>query len=251
MAWGYLMKSYLPTGLGLATLHSLRIVTVCLVASCAPIDVTVWRYAPDSYSIENKSLTEKRLLVPPFRDLRPDSNINAEGWALILPLGWLEYSLPEGLYTRLPKGVPRERWPDTSRFKPKEDFARAAAEELHASGLFKEVVFAPRGSEGDLILYGEVMATHHHRTLVTYGVSVLGAYLWFIGFPAGEISNELEIEFQLEDRVTGAVLWRKKYHDSYEATRWLYKYPREFNYDTLYKTMLRDVVKELKTHFPE
>jgi len=67
----------------------------------------------------------------------------------------------------------------------------------------------------------------------------------------GTVTKELGIENHLEDRVTGAVLWRKKYHDTYESTVWIYKIPREFNYDILYKTMLRDVVKELKTHFQE
>jgi hypothetical protein len=245
------MKARLLSRQSGARIHYVWIAALCFVASGCISDVTVWRYVPDSYPLTSKPLTQKRLLVPPFKDSRPDSNINAEVWALILPLGWLDYSLPEGLYPRLAEGVSDKMWIDSQQFKPKEKFARAAAEELHASGLFKEVVFAPRGPEGDLVLYGEVMATHHHRTVVTYGVSVLGAYLWFIGFPAGEISNELEIEFQLGDRVTGAVLWRKKYHDTYESTVWIYKIPREFNYDILYKTMLRDVVKELKTHFQE
>ena len=244
------MKTPLPAGQRSAILHSVWISALLLVASGCR-DVTVWRYAPDSYSVDNTPLMQKRLLVPPFRDLRPDSNIDATRLAWILPLGWLDYSLPEGLYARLPQGVSRERWPDPSQFKPKAEFARAAAEELHASGLFKETVFAPHRSEGDLILYGEILSTHHSQTMVTYGLSFAALALYLIGFPAGEISNELEIEFQLEDRVTGAVLWRKKYHDSYESTLWPYKPPREFNYDTLYKTMLRDVVTELKHHFQE
>ena len=245
------MKASLRFRQSVARIHYVWIAALCFVASGCISDMTVWRYTPDSYSLTSKPLTQKRLLVPPFKDSRPDSNINAETLATILPLGWLDYSLPEGLYPGQAMDVSGGKGIDSQQFKPKNNFARAAAEELHTSGLFKEVMFAPRDSEGDLVLYGEVMATHHHRTVVTYGVSVLGAYLWFIGLPVGTISNELEIEFQLEDRVTGAVLWRKKYQDRYKAIRWLYKSSREFNYDTLYKPMLRDVVKELKAHFQE
>ena len=67
----------------------------------------------------------------------------------------------------------------------------------------------------------------------------------------GTVTKELGIEHYLEDRVTGAVLWSKKYHDNYKATVWLYNVPRHFNYDVLCKTVLRNVVKELKNHFPE
>lgn len=245
------MKARLLSRQSGARIHSVWIAALCFFASGCMPDVTVWRYTPDSYPLTSKPLTQKRLLVPPFKDSRPDSNINAGMWAFILPLGWLDYSLPESLYAKLPRGVPRERWLDPSQFKPKADFAKAAAEELHASGLFKETMSAPHRSEGDLVLYGEILSTHLYATGLSYGVSILAPVLWLIGFPLGTISNDLVIEFQLEDRVTGAVLWHKKYHDSYESTMWPYKPRREFNYDTLYKTMLRDVVKELQYHFQE
>jgi hypothetical protein len=133
------------------------------------------------------------------------------------------------------------------QFKPKETFARAAAEELRASGLFKEAVFAPRTTEEDLVLHGEVTSTRYYATLWSYGLSLFAGFPWLIGLPAGTVTNELAIEFHLDDRVTGAVRWSKKYHDSSKTTYWIpYNFPRHFNYDTLYKAMLRDVVESLR-----
>jgi hypothetical protein len=213
-------------------------------------DQTVWRYAPDSYPVASKSLTQKRLVVLPFKDSRPDSNIDAQAiiYIPLMPYGWDDLSFPEaGHLGSFPHpGI----FVDTiqpQQFKPKENFARAAAEELRASGLFKEVIFVPSPSGEDVVLYGEVTSTRYYRTIWSYGLSIFAGLPWLIGLPAGTVTNELAIEFHLDDRVTGAVLWRKNYHDSYKTTYWIpYNFPRHFNYDTLYKAMLRDVVESLR-----
>jgi hypothetical protein len=244
------MKASLLSRQKLAPLHFIWIATVCLLATGCIADQNVWRYAPDSYPIASKSLAQIRLVVLPFKDSRPDSNTNAEALALIplMPYGWCDLSFPEagGPSYCFPLNGFVQKKIQPQQFKPKEDFARGAAEELRASGLFKEVVFSPHPSEEDLVLYGKVTSTRYYRTLVTYGLSFVGLWLQLFGVPAGTFTNELAIEFQLGDRVTGAVLWHKNYQDSYKTTYWVYNYPRHFNYDTLYKPMLRDVVESLR-----
>ena len=243
------MKASLLSRQRLATFHVIWIATLCLLATGCMADQTVWRYAPDGYPISSKSLTQKRLVVLPFKDSRPDSNTNAEMliYFPLVPYGWVDLSFPEagdsGNFPHSPIIVD----PQPQQFKPKENFARAAAEELSASGLFKEVVFAPRTTEEDLVLHGEVTSTRYYRTIWSYGLSKVAGLPWLIGLPAGTVTNELAIEFHLDDRVTGAVRWRKKYHESYKTTYWIpYNFPRHFKYDTLYKTMLRDVVESLR-----
>jgi uncharacterized lipoprotein YajG len=71
------MEASLLSSQRLATFHFICMATLCLLATGCIADQTVWRYAPDNYSVANKSLTQKRLVVLPFKDSRPDSNINA------------------------------------------------------------------------------------------------------------------------------------------------------------------------------
>jgi hypothetical protein len=71
----------------------------------------------------------------------------------LFPHQRIEYSLPESATDfALRSNSPQQ-------FNPKEDLAIAAAEELRASGIFKEVMVAPRASEGDLVLNGVVKFT--------------------------------------------------------------------------------------------
>lgn len=137
----------------LATLHSLSIIMLCLVASGCFAEQTVWQYLPSHYPASLQPLTQKRLIVPPFKDARPDSNENAFYLVYIplMPYGWVDYSLPETA-TNFPKNSSSEQ------FKPKEDLARAVAQEFRRSRIFKDVVVAPRASEGELLLLwgGEV-----------------------------------------------------------------------------------------------
>lgn len=244
------MKASLLSRQRLATSHFIWIAPLCLLVTGCMADQTVWRYAPDSYPVANKSLTQKRLVVLPFQDSRPDSNINAMEiiYIPLIPFGWVDLSFPEaGHLGSFPHPGIFVGTIQPQQFKPKETFARAAAEELRASGLFKEVVFAPRTTEEDLVLHGEVTSTRYYTTLWNYGLSVFAGFPWLIGLPAGTVTNELAIGFHLDDRVTGAVLWRKKYHDSSKTTYWMpYNLPRHFNYDTLCKAMLRDVVESLR-----
>jgi hypothetical protein len=128
-----------------------------------------------------------------------------------------------------------------------EDLASASAEELRASGLFQEVVVAPRAAQGDLILKGAVKSTRFYATEISYGLSFAAVIPWMIGLPTGKMTNELSVEFSLEDSDTHTVLWHKAYTEVYDATyRIFYSRPDQFKYDALYKTMLRDVVQNLR-----
>lgn len=127
-----------------------------------------------------------------------------------------------------------------------EDLARASAEELRASGLSQEVVVAPRAAQGDLLLKGEVKSTRYYATVISYGLSFAAVIPWIIGLPAGTLTNEVSVEFSLEDSDTHTVPWHKAYAETYEEWQWLYYQPAQFKYAALYKTILRDVVQNLR-----
>ena len=69
-----------------------------------------------------------------------------------------------------------------------------------------------------------------------------------LGLPQVTIHNELEVEFTLVDPLTDESLWNKSYKMAYHKSPfWIYNIPPDFNYDNLFKAMMRDVVKDLES----
>lgn len=206
-----------------------------------------WKYSIDSYPTDRKPLLSKSVAVTPFRDSRPDKNENALLLPIIplVPFGWADYSIPEASNAKLAS------FPDW-KFKPTEDFAKAAAEEMNASGLFKEAFFTFHASEGDVLLRGDIKSTHYWGKNITYGLSFYAPGVWFLGLPQGTIHNELEVEFTLVDQATGTSLWHKSYNMAYHKSPfWIYDIPSDFDYHNLFKSMMRDVVKSLESALSE
>ncbi len=202
-----------------------------------------WRYSIDRYPADRKPLLSKGLAVPPFRDLRPDKNKDSGLLPFIplVPLAWVDYSTPEIAFQK------RTTFP-VWQFQPTEDFAKAAAEEISASGLFKEAFFTSQASEGDLVLRGDIKSTRYWGKVFTYGLSIYASAAWMLGLPCGTVRNELEVEFTLVDNATGALLWHESYNMTYHKSPfWIYYIPSDFDYDNLFKAMMRDVVKSLES----
>jgi len=218
----------------------------------------VWAYRPSPYPIPREGTINQTIVVLPFKDSRPIQNTSKFfGMPMLLvpliPYGWADYSRPESPEAVKLEDVARDYdalfrpWAITQwQFRPEKDFAEATVEEFNASRLFKEAVFSEQASDGDFILRGELKATRYKAKAHTYG---LGFFAWFpmmLGAPVGNVTNELMVEFVLEERVTGRPLWHKGYHKTKDATFFLYWSPPEFYYDVLFKTILEDVVKDLE-----
>jgi hypothetical protein len=230
-------------------------VLVCgmLSASCSH-PRGAWEYRASSYPATAQPVLNKTVAVVPFKDSRPNENkTKFFGMPMLMipliPYGWADYARPEDpatvkLYDVLVGGY--TAW----QYSPERDFAAAAAEELSVSGFFKEVVFSEQVADRDLILRGELKSTHYLAKVYTYGLGPLQFALGMVGAPIGHVSNELAIEFVLEERVTGASLWRKSYHETKEATFYMYWMPPEFYYDKLFNSIMRDVVKSLQAELP-
>ena len=215
---------------------------LCFLSGCA--SQGLWRYGIDSYPTDRQPILSKRVAVPPFRDSRPDKNESALLLSIIplVPFGWVDYSTPE---TKNQKLTGFSVW----QFKPTEDLTKAAAEEIDASGLFKEAFFTSHASEGDLVLLGNIKSTRYWGKIISYGLSYYAPAMWFLGLPQGTIHNELEVEFTLVDQLTDALLWNKNYKMSYQKSPfWIYYIiPPDFDYNNLFKSMMRDVVKSLES----
>ena len=68
---------------------------------------------------------------------------------------------------------------------------------LKRANLFKNVFFTYGGDTSpDLLITGSIYQLII-RTIYSYGLSVVGPDLWFIGFPAGSSYNELKLELSL------------------------------------------------------
>jgi hypothetical protein len=137
----------------------------------------------------------------------------------------------------------------TSRWgiQPGEDIARAVAAELQNSGVFRAAFYSTRLSEGDLELDVTIDRLHADGKIITYGLSLAGAYLWAV-LPAMSADSDLALDFDLRERAGGRSLWSGHFerHDE-SGLCWIYSPPDEFMYASLLKDMLlHDVLPALE-----
>jgi hypothetical protein len=199
----------------------------------------VWTYKSDPY-VKTEPLVNKSVAVAPLADNRENVNHNliAIGYIPLMPFGWMNMNTPEGGQAHVASGL----W----LFKPPEDIAKAIAEEINNSGIFREAFFTNRASEGELSLRGNLKSTYYHGNIITYCMSIYGAYLWFIGLPAGIYENNLEISLELVEGSTGKVLWNETYKKEFSKTFWIYAPGADFRYDQLLKEIMKEVIPSLK-----
>jgi len=221
-------------------LLTLSIFVALIFSGCA--QQRVWSYKANPY-VKSEPLVNKSLAVPPLADKRINENTNLIGlmYLPILPYGWMNLNTPEGGQQHISSTL----W----LFRPSEDLAKAVAEEINSSGIFKEAFFTNRASEGELVLKGNLTSTFYNGKLFSYCISFGGVYLWFIGLPAGSYSNDLEISFELVESSTGRVLWNETYKKEFSKVFWIYAPGADFRYDELLKEIMKDVVQSLKSKF--
>lgn len=218
----------------------LSIFAALIFSGCA--QQRVWTYRADPY-VNTEPLVNKSVAVPPFADSRKNDNSNLTGlfYIPIMPIGWMTLNTPEGGQQHVASGL----W----LFRPPEDIAKAVAEEINNSRIFKEAFFTNRASEGELILKGDLKSTYYYGSIISYCMSFYGAYLWIIGLPAGSYENNLEISFELVESPTGKVLWNETYKKEFSKVFWIYAPGADFRYDLLLKDIMKEVIPSLRTKF--
>ncbi|SEM43464.1 hypothetical protein SAMN04489760_11556 [Syntrophus gentianae] len=213
------------------------IVALFLLSGCA--SQRAWTYKADPY-VKDTPVLNKSVAVPPFADQRENSNSNCVGLYLIplMPFGWQDLNTPEGVQMHINSGL----W----TFRPNEDFAKAAAEELNNTSMFKEVFFTHRPSDAELTLKGKIISTNYDGKIITYGLSVYGPLLWFIGFPASYVENSLELQLELVDTKTNEVFWQQSFKRNQNVTSIMYAMQPDFMYDSLFKEVMKEAIPSLR-----
>lgn len=198
-----------------------------------------WTYKAEPY-VKATPILNKSVSVAPLSDHRDNSNQNYVLLYLIplMPFGWQELNTPEGINMHLASGL----W----QFKPAEDFAKAIAEELNNTSIFKEVFFTHRQSEADLTLKGKLISTKYSGYMFTYGLSVEGPLLWTFCFPSDYVSNELVLQLQLVDTKTDNILWEQSFNKEDSHIDIIYALQSDFMYDTLLKDIMKEAIPSIK-----
>jgi hypothetical protein len=180
-----------------------------------------------------------KVAVLPFDENRDDTNNMAGAILSFIPL------VPFGKY--------RYERPDAARmfntinefqFDVSEDLAKAAVASLNNSGLFKEAYFTYGGDKenADLILTGSIKSTEYRGTIITYCLSVYGAFFWLLGLPVGSSYNELVVSMTLHQKDKEEPVWRHEFHKEASIKQGLYY---RFGHDVKgYTTLMEEGMNE-------
>jgi len=219
------------------TVLFIGILVMFIMAGCST--QRAWTYKAEP-PVGTPPMISKSVAVGPLADGRENVNHNMTMMYLIplMPFGWQDLKTPEGVQMHLNSGL----W----LFRPAEDFAKAIADELNNSGIFKEAFFTNRPSEGDLIFKGEIKSTDYDGKMITYCLSVYGPTLWLFGFPASYIENTLGLSLQLVDSKTNEVLWQGTYEKKESHTSWIYALKADLLYDRLLKEIMKEALPSIK-----
>jgi len=203
------------------------ILALLVICSLGCASAGAWKYEPISQGVPGKPLSSSHVAVLPFDDRRPEGNSNKILLYLIplSPFGPFEYNQIEGasaFHTHA-----------SYQIRPSEDLAKAVVSEVEAANLFDEVFYTERSQEPgvDYFLQGYVDDFRYEGKIFSYGLSVYGPVLWFLGLPAGHTKNSLEVGLELRRAADGDVVWRS---DPARAERTLtsglyYNWGKEFD----------------------
>jgi hypothetical protein len=172
-----------------------------VVTGCA--SRAAFNYKPSDVSLNQKEKLPLKVAVMPFEDKRGDSNTNASLLYLfpLMPFGPIDYDRPDGANGYL--------FHSSYNFRPSEDLAKAAIEEFKANNIFDEIFLTQRENEQniDMLMTGVIRETDYNGKIISYGLSAYGPLLWFIGLPAGHITNTLDFSMQLKRVSDGKIVW--------------------------------------------
>jgi hypothetical protein len=175
-------------------------------------------YKPSSTVATGTKTLPLKVAVTPFDDLRQQENTNAVLIYLlpVVPFGSISYDRPDGANGFL--------FHAAYNFRPSEDYAKAVVEELKQNNYFDEVFFTQRQNEPnvDLIVTGKINETRYDGTLISYGLSVYGPMLWFLGLPAGTTHNALSVTLEMRRASDKVVVWSHEVKGEWDKTVGLY-----------------------------
>ena len=210
-----------------------------------------WTYPLDPTGLYRSGVSGSRLEVAvlPFQESRPVVNRSATFLLYLIPLvpyGWVTYERPEA--ARMFNTI------GSYEFQLDEDLAKAAVRSLDVSGLFDRVYFTFGGEaeNADLVLQGVARRTQYHGKIISYGLSVWGPMLWFIGLPAGTSTNRFEITLSLTNHQREEV-WSYTFSGDESITQGLYyNWGNDaLNFAALMETGMNRALQDLASKLPD
>lgn len=205
-----------------------------------------WTYPINPDQLYRAEAQDARLTIGvlPFRESRPVKNQSATMFLYLIPLvpfASVNYERPEAAkaFNTIAE------W----EFQVDEDLGKAAARSFENSGLFKRVYFTLGGEtrEADYMLRGTAHRAFYQGTIYSYGLSVFGPLLWYVGLPAGSSINETEFEFELLDK-SGQVVWSHRASGSHKITQGLfYNWGNDaLHFATLMEQAMNEALRDLE-----
>jgi len=231
------------------------LVSSTALTGCAGLSTKTFVYPSSSQRLVKLHISPKRnevVAVLPFEDLRGTNNRFR---------GFFIYAVP-GVWN----GVIRYERPDTAlmfnsmlrfKFHAPLDLAEAAAVSLRTSNLFRDVYVALDGDprHADLMFSGKVRSTRYEGKVYSYGLSIFGPLLWFVGLPTGSSTNELKLELLMRDADIDAPMWRYEFQKAKTITRGMYynwnNWGRDVGlYSELMEEGMNEAIKDLDKKLP-
>lgn len=212
------------------------IISIVFVSGCA--SKAAFSYKPSENQEKSSEKLPLRVAVMPFEDLRGESNTNAAIAYLIplMPFGPINYDRPDGANGYL--------FHSSYNFRPSEDLAKATIDEFKSKNVFEEIFLTQREKEPniDMLMTGVIRETKYNGKIISYGLSAYGPLLWFIGLPAGHVTNTLDFSIELKRVSDGEIVWKHDVKKECSKVSGLYyNWATEFD---CYPTMLREGLGE-------
>jgi hypothetical protein len=103
-------------------------------------------------------------------------------------------------------------------------FPRAIADDLHASGLFREVRFVEEDAVSgfDYVLSGSVRESPLRSTATSFGLGMVGVLLWIIPVPMQKTTASVTADLTLTDVRSARMVWTHSLHS--EVSRYATMY---------------------------
>ena len=229
---------------------------VVLLTGC--VSQKVFRYEAEPQST-NETLMNANVVVLPFADKRGDNNTDSRAMTLVPLMLWgsQNFDVPEKAQWRTNDsqwwyiGGHRVAEHHTgankkiAQWNPREDIARATADELSAANVFTKTYYSKSPKGSDLILQGVINSSNYYGMFYTYGISVLSPVFWVLGAPVTINNNTLDITLQLKNR-SGTVIWERDYRKKGSTFSTIYYISEDFDFNNLLKETLLEAAEDMR-----
>lgn len=169
-----------------------------------------------------------RLAVRRFTDSRPPRLYTTLGRVFLTYVPLIPYvAMP---YERVDESARKAGEEGFMAMPPYEEYtypasmAKAIGDDLAASSNFEAVDYIDEGSDEGYryVLSGELHESPLEKDVTSYGLGILGVYLWILPIPAGQVWARVDLDLALTDTRTGEKIWERRL--THEYAKWVTLY---------------------------